>query len=71
MQGLSIRNQELLDSIAKAVLEIPGQWIIGGDFNLTPEDLRDAGFLDKLDAQVILPPDATGRIIDFFVVIVE
>ena len=39
-----------------------------GDFNLTPEDLRDAGFLDKLDAQVMLPPDATGRIIDFFVV---
>ena len=29
-EGLSIRNQELLDGIARAVLDIPGQWLIGG-----------------------------------------
>ena len=49
-----------------------GQWIIAGDFNLTPEELAESGWLERLRGAVLsrttTGQPVEGRDIDFFVV---
>ena len=58
------------------VIEATVPFIIGGDMNMTPQDLADTGWVDSIRGRIIAPnkptcrptPSHEGRIIDFFVV---
>ena len=68
-EGLSPQNVDLLQTIAGVVSELRGPWILAGDFNLTPEDVRGTGWLELLNGVIHAPsvPTCNGRVIDFFV----
>ena len=63
-------NVDLLDSVAFTLVGLVGPWIIGGDFNCTPEELIATGWLKKVGGIVHAPksPTCNGSIYDFFVV---
>ena len=44
-----------------------GPWIIGGDFNMTPSELEDSGWLETVKGVVVAPApiDDDDRAIDF------
>jgi len=46
------------------------QWVIGGDFNCTPEQLRATGWLKLVGGVIVQPklPTCGDRTLDFFVV---
>ena len=60
---------DLLQTIAGIVSELRGPWILAGDFNFTPEDIRGTGWLELLNGVVHAPsaPTCNGRGVDFFV----
>ena len=46
------------------------QWVIGGDFNCTPEEVKATGWLKLVGGVIVQPhgPTCNDRTIDFFVV---
>ena len=68
-EGLSQRNLDLLQCLAGVLRQLRGPWIVGGDFNLTPDMLRTSGWLFLVNGVLHSPGVATckGRQIDFFV----
>ena len=60
----------VLDKAAEKLSTIKGPWIIGGDFNSTPEELAEIGFLDLVQGVAHYPSEPTcGRkIFDYFIV---
>ena len=68
-EGLSQRNMDLLQCLAGVLSRLRGPWLVGGDFNLTPDMLRASGWLSLVNGTVHAPGVATckGREIDFFV----
>ena len=46
-------------------------WVIGGDFNLSPDKLRESGFLSAVWGEVVATPSATcgASALDYFVVV--
>ena len=71
--GVSAKcNLDLLQGIAFALLNIHGPWIIGGDWNCSPEDLAATGWLDLVQGVVVAPtlssPTCHGKVFDYFVV---
>ena len=48
-------NLDLLDSMAFTLTSLVGPWIIAGDWNCTPEDLRATGWLQKLGGVIHAP----------------
>ena len=63
-------NRELLERVAATLNSLGGPWILGGDFNATPEALRNTGFLDLVDGVFQAPTDPTcgPRVLDYFIV---
>ena len=63
-------NLVILDYIAGCLNAVAGPWIIGGDFNCTPEELEKTGFLKLVDGVVHSPAASTCglKVYDFFVV---
>ena len=49
---------------------LTGPWIVGGDWNCTPEDLRATGWLKKVSGVIVAPIGSTcnGKVYDYFVV---
>ena len=43
--GLDDINMNILQEVAAAIAMAKGPWLIGGDWNLTPETLQKSGFL--------------------------
>ena len=68
-EGLSVRNLQLLEVVANIIRVIVGPWILGGDFNITPEVLRASGWLALVGAEVRGTAQATckGKEYDYFV----
>ena len=64
------KNRDILERVAFHLKGLAGSWIIGGDWNCTPEELRATGWLTLVGAEVQAPKDATchGKVYDFFVV---
>ena len=52
-------NIALLEHIAACLRTIKGPWLIGGDFNGTPQQLEDTGFLELVDGVIHAPSDHT------------
>ena len=71
-EGLSDNNKLLLREVAEHVAEQGGQWVIAGDFNLTPTELSESGWLARTRGAVIsrttTGQEVDGRDIDYFVV---
>ena len=76
VEGLTDRNRAILHRAGNLIVKHGGSWILGGDFNNTPQDLayymRD--WLIKIGGSICAPGNITcksaggGRTIDFFVV---
>ena len=63
-------NLDLLQCISAMMATLRGAWIIGGDWQCTPDELRETGWL-KIVKGVIYAPEAPtcgDRVLDFFVV---
>ena len=71
VQGVtSDLNVELLNQAAYLINDFGGPWLLGGDFNCTPEQLSATGWPDRMKAKIIRTGEATcnsGRELDFFV----
>ena len=63
-------NLKLLDYVASVLMAIKGPWIIGGDFNCTPQQLMETGFVELIGGVIQAPRDSTCglRTMDFFIV---
>ena len=53
------QNLDLLESVAFTLSTIKGPWIIGADWNCTPEELRATNWLTKVGAVICAPKAAT------------
>ena len=69
-QGLSDPNKELLKQLARLVKMTRGPWIIGGDWNLPPEALAEAGWVDEVEGKIIATkaPTCGAARLDYFVI---
>ena len=75
-EGLTDRNRAILYAAGGLIVKHSGQWLIGGDFNNTPQDLRYimAKWLKAIGGEVCAPGNITcksvhgGRTIDFFII---
>ena len=64
------RNLDILDAAAAVLNSLSGRWVLGGDFNCTPEQLTETGWLRVVGGVIVAPKATTclDRTIDFFVV---
>ena len=63
-------NLDLLHAMAAVLRQCGALWVLSGDFNTTPQELRATGWLELVEG-VICEPEATtcgDRKLDFFVV---
>ena len=60
-EGFTARNLELLTAVGVAIKRWGGAWVIGGDFNMTPDEFREGAdeWLDKLGGEFRTPGKAT------------
>ena len=63
-------NLAILDEIAGCLNVLRGPWVIGGDFNMSPEELASTGFLTLVGGVIHAPEDSTCGVksFDFFIV---
>ena len=63
-------NLDLLESVGSTILQLKGLWCIGGDWNCTPQELRDTGWIKRINGVIHAPEAETcnGKVYDFFVV---
>jgi len=61
-------NLDLLDSMAFTISGLVGPWMIGGDWNCTPEELTATGWLQKVGGVIHAPssPTYNGHVYDLF-----
>ena len=69
-EGLSEANLAILTQLAALLKSLSGPWLVGGDWNLQPELLRDARWLDLVHGTVHAPsqPTCHSSTYDYFVV---
>ena len=67
MEGIGGSNTAILEQLATHVRTLRGPWVIGVDWNLEPETLRAAGWLDLVGGTVASPdlPTCNGKVYDF------
>ncbi len=63
-------NLDLLQAVAGELSLLSGGWIVGGDWNCTPDELAATGWLDLVRGAICSPqtPTCNGKVYDFFVV---
>ena len=64
------KNTDIPEQVACILKGLAGSWIIGGDWNCSPDELRATGWLTLIGAEIQAPKDSTchGKVYDFFVV---
>jgi len=76
-EGLTTRNRAILYAAGDAIRRHGGPWILVGDFNTTPNDVKHSmgKWLERIGGEVCAPGNLTckngrggGRTIDFFIV---
>jgi len=69
-EGASEANLAILQVAANAIGLIKGPWVLGGDWNMSPEELRRTGFLGLVKAFIVAVPTPTchASTYDYFVV---
>ena len=68
-EGLSQRNLAMLESLAKAIRQLHGPWVLAADWNFSPQQLVATGWLDLVNGCVHAPrqPTCGLNVYDFFV----
>ena len=63
-------NLDFLQGVAGVLCRLAGPWLIGGDWNCTPEQLSATGWLKLIGAKIFAPAANTckGKVYDLFVV---
>ena len=72
MVGVTAKcNLDLLQSMAVTLNSLQGSWILGGDWNGTPDELKATGWLTKVGGIIFAPsaPTCNVRVLDVFVVL--
>ena len=66
----STRNRSLIESVAQLVDALDSPWIIGGDWQTTPETLAATNIEELLTGTIVAPtvPTCGDQTIDFFIV---
>ncbi len=69
-EGLSQRNLDLLQELARVLNALDAPWVCAGDWNCSPEQLRASNWPDLAGAVICAPGMATcgRRVLDFFAV---
>ena len=72
-EGLSARNLSILNAAGEAVAKHGGPWLLGGDFNMEPQELAVASrWLSKIGGVIRAPETATcingNRTLDYVVI---
>ena len=69
-EGLSADNLTILQEVAAVVSQLRGPWVLGGDWNMTPQLLETTNWLRMVQGVVVAPtaPTCNGSTYDFFVV---
>ena len=69
-EGLSDKNQHLLEQAAVALRIIDGPWVAAGDWNISPQTLASSGWLDMVGGVIFATelPTCNENTYDFFVV---
>jgi len=71
-EGLGEKNRQLLGALVELLLSLNGLWVVGGDFNMEPSTLAEAGVLDAIRGTIAAPEGATcsasvaGTVFDYF-----
>ena len=55
VEGLTDRNASLLNVLVQLVRSITGPWIVGGDWNMNPEVVTEAGWPARLKGVIYAP----------------
>jgi len=68
--GLGETNLAILQELSAIIAMLSGPWIIGGDWNLEPQALKDANWLNLVHGTAVFPcvPTCNSSVYDFFVV---
>ena len=68
-EGASQANLDLLQRVAGVLKRVRGQWVLGGDFNMTPQCLDETGWLGLVGGVIHKPrvPTCNGKVYDYFV----
>ena len=63
-------NLDLLQCIGAMLATLRGPWIIGGDWQCPPDELRDTGWLKTVKSVIYAPdaPTCDDRVLDYYVV---
>ena len=63
-------NVDLLNSAAFTINSLVGPWIVGGDWNCTPAELKATGWLKRVNGVAVAPsaPTCNDSAYDYFVV---
>ena len=69
-ERISQTNQAILTELAAYLGTIRGPWIVGGDWNVTPQQLQSASWDNIVKGAMKQPtePTCTGKVYDYFVV---
>ena len=69
-EGMSQRNLDLLQTVAMVVASLCGPWVLAADFNVTPDVLRQTGWLALVKGSIVASTDPTcnKNVYDYFVV---
>ena len=69
-EGMSADNAAILDDLAASLATLNKPWIIGGDFNMSPEDLSASGWPAMVRGKVCAPLHNTcySNRYDYFIV---
>jgi hypothetical protein len=69
-EGLSQRNLDLLQDVARLISRLNGPWCLAADFNFEPQALADCGWLDLVQGRIVAPdaPTCGKKVYDYFVV---
>ena len=69
-EGASETNLQLLQEIAIFLSCLKGPWIIGGDWNMSPQILESTNFTAMVRGVIVAPaaPTCNGAVYDYFVI---
>jgi len=68
--GMGDTNTAILTQLAAAIASVKGPWVVGGDWNMTPQDLLNSNWPSIVKGHVHAPalPTCNDSTYDFFVV---
>eukprot|EP00973_Karenia_brevis_P021664 2980076-Karenia_brevis.AAC.1 len=69
-EGLSEANMLLLEAAAVSLGTATGPWIVGGDWNISPQLLAQSGWLQMVQGTIVATtlPTCNASVYDYFVV---